>query len=202
MEDRLRQILEKITVDPLLHARWLNTLSCLENCGARKIARCQHPTLVRREMLKHAAEEFRHAYHLKHQISKLGIICETYSTNDILGGFATLQYLDRLEIAVCRFLKNDFQLAAWDLKEWAYWLVTYAIEVRAKSLYPLYQNMLNKAACNISVRFIIAEEEQHLADIGAQIDKLEFGDALKAQACACESRLFEVFLTQTQLEID
>ena len=52
------------------HAKWLNTLSFLENCGARKIAACEHPTLVKEEMLKHAAEEFRHAHHLKRQIDK------------------------------------------------------------------------------------------------------------------------------------
>ena len=57
---RLSQLLDAIIPSPDLHAAWLNTLSYLENSGARLIAACEHPTGVKEEMLKHAAEEFRH----------------------------------------------------------------------------------------------------------------------------------------------
>ena len=53
--DQIRQLIITIIAAPELHAKWLNTLSYLENCGARKIAACEHPTLVKEEMLKHAA---------------------------------------------------------------------------------------------------------------------------------------------------
>ena len=44
-EQRLKNILPHLIAAPSLHAKWLNTLSYLENCGARKIAACEHPTL-------------------------------------------------------------------------------------------------------------------------------------------------------------
>ena len=79
------QLLTTIVVSDELHAKWLNTLSFLENCGARKIAACEHPTLVKEEMLKHAAEEFRHAHHLKRQIKKVSSYrMETYSLSSLL----------------------------------------------------------------------------------------------------------------------
>lgn len=71
---KIRQLLNTIIASDELHAKWLNTLSFLENCGARKIAACEHPTLVKEEMLKHAAEEFRHALHLKRQIGRISLI--------------------------------------------------------------------------------------------------------------------------------
>lgn len=68
----LEQLTDVVVADRTLHGRWLNTLSYLENCGARKIASCEHPTKVKEEMLKHASEEFRHAFYLKKQLSRLG----------------------------------------------------------------------------------------------------------------------------------
>src|ERR1700758_2678612 len=91
---QIRQLLTIIVASDELHVKWLNTLSFLENCGARKIAVCEHPTLVKEEMLKHAAEEFRHAHHLKRQIDKINSfsLCD-YSPHHILGGYQTLHYL-------------------------------------------------------------------------------------------------------------
>ena len=45
-----------------LHRRWLETLSYLESCGHRKIAFYQPPRNASLSLLKHAAEEARHAY--------------------------------------------------------------------------------------------------------------------------------------------
>src|ERR1700761_1696107 len=95
---QLEQLLTAIVASNDLHAKWLNTLSYLENCGARKIAACEHPTLVKEEMLKHAAEEFRHAHYLKRQIQKLSSDpLPTYSLSHMLGGTATLHYLSALD---------------------------------------------------------------------------------------------------------
>ncbi|MGZ3633296.1 MAG: hypothetical protein ACXU9U_03630 [Parachlamydiaceae bacterium] len=75
-----RELISTILANDYLHAKWINTLSYLENCGARMIAACEHPTLVKEEMLKHAAEEFRHAHHLKRQLAKLSVDpFETYT---------------------------------------------------------------------------------------------------------------------------
>lgn len=188
VENKLRQIV----LMPQHHARWLNTLSYLENCGARKIAICEHPTEVHYEMLKHAAEEFRHAYYLKRQLEKIGgENLTTYQLQNILGGFHALRYLDRLEIGICKILKRDFALTKSTMHHTAYLLITYAIEKRASFLYPLYQNILLQTGSKISVRSIIAEEDQHLADIEKTLHGIENNHSLKIAACAQEESLFE-----------
>lgn len=183
--------LSDVVDDPSKHARWLNTLSYLENCGARKIASCQHPTKVKREMLKHAAEEFRHAYHLKRQIAKTGVTTlEDYSNESILGGRTALRYLDKLDAAICRYLKSDFGLSGESIRERAYLLVTYAIEVRASLLYPLYQEILTAKKQSISMRAIILEEENHLSDISEELQKYPGNEVMKLKATAIENNQF------------
>src|SRR3979490_1320378 len=99
----IKQLLTAIVASDELHAKWLNTLSFLENCGARKIAACEHPTLVKEEMLKHAAEEFRHAHHLKRQIERIfSNSMDTYSLSFMLGGTATLHYLTAINLKTSR----------------------------------------------------------------------------------------------------
>jgi hypothetical protein len=144
-----------------LHAKWLNTLSFLENCGARKIAACEHPTLVKEEVLKHAAEEFRHAHHLKRQIAKVSPCpLETYSRDSLLGGMTTLHYLNALDLKTSQYLKANGLP-----KEIAYLLVTYAIELRAKELYHIYDEELRKMNSKVTVKSILLEEEEHLNEM-------------------------------------
>jgi hypothetical protein len=47
-------LLKRIVQDGRTHAKWLNTLSFMENAGARKISKCEHPVLVTQIQLKHA----------------------------------------------------------------------------------------------------------------------------------------------------
>src|ERR1700726_501977 len=116
----MKQLLTTIITSHEMHAKWLNTLSYLENCGARKIAACEHPTLVKEEMLKHAAEEFRHAHHLKRQIQKVSPKpMETYSLALMLGGIASLHYLTLLDLKASRYLKRA-GLTKTAIKEAAY----------------------------------------------------------------------------------
>src|ERR1700712_1307162 len=63
----LNTLLSKIIADNQLHAKWLNTLSLMENTGARKISASEDPLTVTYIILKHAAEEHRHAFNLKKQ---------------------------------------------------------------------------------------------------------------------------------------
>src|ERR1700733_4610834 len=100
---QIEQLLTTIVASNELHAKWLNTLSFLENCGARKIAACEHLTLVREEMLKHASEEFRHAHYLKRQIQRVtSEPCDDYSLKYLLGGTASLHYLASLDLQTSR----------------------------------------------------------------------------------------------------
>jgi len=166
----LDSILKSIVTDNVMHAKWLNTLSYMENAGAKKISASEHKTDVNLIILKHAAEEHRHAYYLKKQISKLdNTLCKTYTNAELLSPNHTKYYLHALDIAVCRYLKAEFNLSGYDLKFAAYLFVTYAIEVRADELYPVYQAILDEAKSKVNVKSIILEEEGHLEEMINQL---------------------------------
>ncbi|WP_419715987.1 hypothetical protein [Chryseobacterium mucoviscidosis] len=177
----LYSLLEKIVQQNETHAKWLNTLSFMENAGARKISACEHPTNVSLIQLKHAAEEHRHAYYLKKQILKIDPkMCKTYNSNELLAATATRQYLHSLDIKACKYLRQNFNLSKEELKYAAYLFVTYAIEVRADELYPVYQEILTKYTSKIMVKSIILEEEGHLEEMINQLD--EFSEDWKIHA--------------------
>lgn len=163
-------LLKRIVKEESTHAKWLNTLSFMENAGAGKISKCEHPVLVTQIQLKHAAEEHRHAYYLKKQIGKINPeLCKTYESHELLAPVATRQYLHALDIRACRYLQEVFELSKEDLKYAAYLFVTYAIEVRADELYPVYQQILTEESSKIMVKSIILEEEGHLEEMTSQL---------------------------------
>lgn len=184
-----KQLLTAIVAAPEKHAKWLNTLSYLENCGARKIAACEHPTLVKEEMLKHAAEEFRHAHYLKCQIERVSPEpMATYSTAFMLGGKATLHYLTILDLKASRYLQKA-GLSQNAIKAAAYLLVTYAIELRADELYPIYHEVLKKSASKVTVKSILLEEKEHLNEMREGLCQFPSGFAHAEQICALEANL-------------
>ena len=171
---QITSILQNIIADNSLHAKWLNTLSFMENAGARKISASEHKENVTLLILKHAAEEHRHAYYLKKQLAKLGDeICKTYNNHEFLSPNHTRFYLSTLDIKVCRYLKEHFQLSGADLKFAAYLFVTYAIEVRADELYPIYQEILTNTESRVTVKSIILEEEGHLEEMLNQLQEFD-----------------------------
>jgi rubrerythrin len=166
----IKPILEHIVNDNTLHAKWLNTLSYMENAGAKKISASEHKEQVNLIILKHAAEEHRHAYYLKKQLDKLeGGLCKTYTNEELLSPNYTKFYLNALDVSVCRYLKQHFNLSGHELKFAAYLFVTYAIEVRADELYPVYQEVLTNAGSRVTVKSIILEEEGHLEEMLNQL---------------------------------
>lgn len=167
---QLSSILENIVNDNQLHSKWLNTLSYMENAGAKKISASEHKEEVTLLILKHAAEEHRHAYYLKKQLAKLDEnLCKTYTNAELLVPDHTRFYLNTLDVQVCRYLKKHFSLSGFDLKFAAYLFVTYAIEVRADELYPIYQQILTAKASKVTVKSIILEEEGHLEEMLNQL---------------------------------
>lgn len=195
------QLLTAIVASNELHAKWLNTLSFLENCGAGKIAACEHPTLVKEEMLKHAAEEFRHAHHLKRQIERVSSnSMNTYALSFMLGGPATLHYLTALDLKASRYLKA-LGLSKHSIKEAAYLLVTYAIELRAEELYPIYDRVLRKASSRVAVKSILLEEKEHLDEMKEGLKQLSSGFTHAAHICAIESNLCKLWLDEVALQI-
>lgn len=174
-------LIQRIVQHDRLHARWLNTLSYLENAGARKISACEHRTAVEIIQLKHAAEEHRHAYILKKQISKLAPeACPDYSEPYLFAAVSTRQYLAMLDIQCSRYIKRVFGLKGSQLRYAAYLFVTYLIEVRADELYPVYQRALSAASHSVTVKSIIVEEEGHLEEMTSQLS--QFSEDWQAHA--------------------
>ena len=199
----MQQILRFIVSKPEIHAKWLNTLSFMENAGARKISACEHKTRVSIIQLKHAAEEHRHAYYLKKQIQKLlPDTCENYESGNLLAPYATQHYLHKLDIQACRYLKKEFALSGNDLKYAAYLFVTYAIEVRADALYPDYQSVLTEYSQKVMVKSIIAEEEGHLEEMISQLQHFHPNwEKYAAQVIALEEILFLEWIAAIEKEL-
>ena len=192
----LKQLFAEIVADNTLHARWLNTLSLMENTGARKISASEHKTDVSLLILKHAAEEHRHAYYLKKQIAKLDpALCPTYADAYLLAPAESRYYLNVLDVQVCKYLKSVLNLSGFDLKFAAYLLVTYAIEVRADALYPIYQEALEAAGCKVNVKSIIIEEEGHLEEMIHQLTQFSpQWEVYAHEAIELENQLFDKWI--------
>lgn len=199
----MQDLLQQIVGSDFLHARWLNTLSFMENAGARKISACEHPTTVDLIQLKHAAEEHRHAYYLKKQIAKIDAeSCKTYQLQELLAPNQTRHYLHQLDVQTCRYLKTAFGLEGQQLKYAAYLFVTYAIEVRADLLYPVYQAALDKAQSKVMVRSIIVEEEGHLEEMINQLNRFATDWEAHAQHVQMlEQQLFDVWMAAIGQEL-
>jgi len=199
----MEEILTQIIGQDYLHAKWLNTLSFMENAGARKISACEDMVETNIMQLKHAAEEHRHAYYLKKQLKKLPVQgFNSYASNSLLGGRSTQHYLHQLDMNVCRYLKTHFDLQGINLKYAAYLLVTYAIEVRADHLYPIYQASLDKYGSKVMVKSIIIEEKGHLQEMVDQLKLFNVDWEIHAnQAIQMENLLFERWMNAIQSEI-
>jgi hypothetical protein len=199
---RLSGVLEAIGASSLLRARFLNTLSYMEHIGATKIARSQSGPQADFITLKHAAEEARHAFFLKKLCHKVDAqACPDYGPAHLLAPVQSRQYLYRLDTAVARMCKRaGLQGAA--LRKLAYLLVTFAIEVRADALYPVYESYLEHYPERVSVASIIAEEEGHLAEMESALAAypLEL-QALKAEAIAFEEGLFLGWMADLEAEL-
>ncbi len=194
--DQFEIIVDKIVASDDIHAKWLNSLSMMENTGARKISKYEHPVHTNIIVLKHAAEEARHAYYLKKQIGKLSPdACPDYSAPYLLAPLESYHYLNMLDVEACRYLKNKLNLTGRDLKHGAYLLVTYAIEVRADMLYGVYQDALTKHASKVNVKSIILEEEGHLEEMQRMLEVFHpEWESLAADMCEVEHRLFDSWI--------
>jgi hypothetical protein len=195
-EEQLSMVIDKIVVSDDMHAKWLNSLSMMENTGARKISKYEHPVNTNIIVLKHAAEEARHAYYLKKQISKIAKdACPDYSYSYLLAPLESHHYLEMLDVEACRYLKHKLHLEGRALKHGAYLLVTYAIEVRADMLYGIYQEALTKHSSKVNVNSIIAEEEVHLAVMQRMLESFyPQWVELATDICNVENMLFEKWI--------
>ncbi len=200
----LKTIIEKIISSPELHAKWVNTLSYMENVGARKISRFEHRTETNLMILKHAAEEARHAFFLKKQIQKIdGNLCPSFSAEYILAPHQSLEYLNLLDIRISRFLKEKYHLSGYELKFGAYLLTTYAIEIRANDIYPVYQDALTSINSEINVKSIIQEEIGHLEEMEKDITGFfQEPSFVKSFSIQVETELFQSWIRSLEKEVN
>lgn len=191
--DQLHQQITTIISDDHLHCRWLNTLSMMENVGACKITQSERYFPVTESVLKHAAEETRHAYYLKRQIRKLSDQgFDTFEPEFLINARPSFRYIHRLDCLISRLLGSELGLTGGELCRHAYVLVTYAIETRADVIYGTYQACLKSQQSPVSVRGIIAEEEQHLAEMDEEMRALfDDIDHWKLKVLALEQSLFD-----------
>lgn len=198
--NQILELLDPIVNQQELHGLWINTLSYLENCGARKIASCEHPTQVKEEMLKHASEESRHAFHLKKQLSRIGVFYKDYCLSSLMGGWSAHRYLNALDIKISRYLRS-LKMDGSQTKQLAYLLVTYAIELRADELYPLYQSVLRKAKSKVQVQSILLEEKEHLQEMESELSQLPRSIEYIRVVCQIEADLFQKWLEKCSQEV-
>lgn len=199
-EKEIRELIDPLVKNPLLHGLWINTLSYLENCGARMIAACEHPTLVKEEMLKHAAEEFRHAFYLKKQLGRIGEPYEDYSRAHLLGAWSGYHYLSKLDLQASRYLLS-LGLTRSQVKQLAYLLVTYAIELRAEELYPIYQSALRLSQSKVQVQSILLEEKEHLREMEEELNRIPSSSLHIEVVCRLEAALFQRWLQACRIQV-
>jgi hypothetical protein len=195
--EMLQQILPGIVGRPETHGRWLNSLAYMEHVGATKIAKTQSGEKATYTTLKHAAEEARHGFFLKKLALKVWPeLPQDFRPEGMLAAVASRQYLHRLDIGISRILRNA-GIQGEDFGKLAYLLVTYAIEMRADDLYPVYQAAIEGYPVKISVRTIINEEEGHLAEMQEGLAAFNWETApLMEAAIAFETGLFHDWISE------
>lgn len=185
----MKDLLEKIAVNPAREAKWLNTLSLLEFIGARKISKtvCQtHPSL---EVLQHFSDETHHAFvfkELSHIVSKGK--CSAYLCQD-----QAVSYFQMLDASLSEWLS---ELTDEEDTYSNYLLVTCLIERRAMKIYPLYKEVTQNPEVKKALARIIKEEGSHRKSIDARIKAIfsKKGNRRSMELClALEEKLFGLF---------
>lgn len=168
MHKSLEMLLPKIVSDPDLHGRWLNTFSYLEYIGFRKIVKSQTAENLDVETLGHAVEESRHALLLKKLAIQIGgSKFKKYSPSALLCGQQAEFYFQLLD----RTCENHIEPASENKARLTYLYVTWLVELRALSVYRLYQNALEAVGVKPSLTGLLAEEDKHLADVEQELLK-------------------------------
>ena len=111
----------------------------------------------------------------------------------------TLHYLTALDLKTSRYLKA-LGLSKYAIKEAAYLLVTYAIELRAEELYPIYDRILRKTGSRVAVKSILLEEKEHLDEMKNGLKQLSSGFTQAEHVCAIESNLCKKWLNAIESE--
>ncbi len=167
-EAPVRDFLTDIVQRPADHARFMNMLSMLEHMGSRKIMVSQMDKTLTEDVLKHLAEEARHAYFFKRQAERVaGKALNGYTEDNTMERVPALMYFGRLDAGISVQVTD----------EEAYPWVSLIIELRACWLYEIYNDVLSKSGLKLSLKSLLAEEDMHLAEMfgmcGQDTEKLK-----------------------------
>ena len=165
----LDDMLDRIVADTNLHTSWINTLSFLEHCGARKIHRTDFGYYLDETILSHAAEEARHALFYKKMVRKIDPPAPTdFDFNRMLCGYSGFRYFQSLDSGIERRVHGDPELKRKDRSTrnlLCYLYVTTLVEERAMSVFTAYNDALIRAGLPLRLDGIIREEEGHLDEM-------------------------------------
>lgn len=157
-ETPMREFLRSVVRAPDTHARFMNMLSMLEHMGSRKIMVSQmndHRNMTE-DMLKHLAEEARHAYFFKRQAERMAKkSLDGYTDENTFCRIPAAMYFGRLDAGLAK------QVPAKEAYPWT----SLIIELRACWVYAMYQQILEEEKISISLKSLLAEEDMHLAEM-------------------------------------
>lgn len=178
LEAPVRDFLQSLVGERDAHAKFMNMLSMLEHMGSRKIMVSQMNKCLTEDILKHLAEEARHAYFFKRQAERLAKkSLDGYTDQNTMSRVPALMYFGRMDAGIAQRVEGD-----------AYPWVSLIIELRACWLYAIYQSVLEKSDLHISLKSLLAEEDMHLAEMFA----LSGSDEAKLRELSgYETELFE-----------
>jgi hypothetical protein len=194
LNKRFRGFLKRVIEEDTLHGRFLNTLSLLEHIGSRKIMLAHLHKSPNGDVLKHMAEEARHAYFFSHRAELLlKKPLHDYSQATTLAPAAAKMYFGKLDSMV------EHTIAASGAADACYLWVSLMIELRAHWAYGLYQEALQQHQKAFSLKSLIAEENLHLAEMFESVMALDYDAEKRIPELA--QREHELFLNLfTQLE--
>jgi hypothetical protein len=162
----VREHLAFLATDRLLQARFLNMLSLLEHIGSRKIMTCRAMANADQPILRHLAEETRHALFFKRAAEKMAGRPLDYADGNVAARAAAEFYMGRLDAEIGRALGP----AAPALP---YLYMSLIVELRAVWTYRIYQQVLNDGKHGFALQGILAEEEQHLGAMLARVREVD-----------------------------
>jgi hypothetical protein len=192
LEAPVKAFLHEIVRAPQTHAKFMNMLSMLEHMGSRKIMLSQMNRTLTEDILKHLAEEARHAYFFKRQAERAAKkSLDGYTDQNTFCRVPALMYFGRLDAGLTKMLqviappltppqaggKRDLpaealakagaQGGSGEDNNHPYPWVSLIIELRACWLYAIYQEVLEEEKISISLKSLLAEEDLHLAEMFA-----------------------------------
>jgi hypothetical protein len=181
----VRRRLSWLVEHPREHARFLNTLSLMEHIGSRKIMASQTRGPLGRDVLKHLAEETRHAFFFKKAAESLAREPLEYREQETIRPASARIYFGRLDAAIAARLGPGTHV------EVPYLYVSLTVELRAIWTYRLYHSVLEERPSGLSLKSILAEEELHLEQMQQRLQQLDAAPAMHVPAFArLEDRLF------------